>query len=125
MSKVQDAINNLCQYTVPLDGEVVGSSTIKGLTPRDYDVLIWMGHIDRGKLRKAGLVPLGEEKEYDLQEGFEVWHDHSRNTDFIITPCKELYDKFKDANELCVKLNLKKRDDRIQIFQYVVYGNML
>ena len=124
---VQDAINNFCTYTVPIDGEIVGSSTIPGLSPRDHDVLILVGKFDAFTYKRAGLVQTSAAKEkYQLEvDGpFQVWTDEKRNVDFIITRSEELYQKFKDANELCIRLNLKKRDDRVRLFQYIVYGKM-
>jgi hypothetical protein len=112
---------------MPLDGEVVGSSTIKGLTPRDHDVLILVAAFNNEAYRRAGLEsPYACQKTYGLEEtnNFEVWTDEKRNVDFIITDDPEMYKKFSDANELCVKLDLKKREDRVRLFQYIVYGNM-
>lgn len=126
IGNVQDAINNFCLYTVPLDGEVVGSSTIKGLTPRDHDVLMLVNEFSSQNYRKAGLDWSSDEAKYKIEEKreFQVWTDKKRSVDFIITTCPEKYKKFRDANELCVRLNLKKREDRVRLFQYIVYDNM-
>lgn len=127
LGTVQDAINNFCQYTTPIDGEVVGSSTIKGLTPRDHDVLILVGKFDAKAYKQAGLKsPKACQKKYEMEatNSFEIWTDTGRKVDFIITDDLDMFKKFKDANELCVRLNLKKRDDRVRLFQYIVYGNM-
>ena len=127
IGNVQDAINNFCAHSVPIDGEIVGSSTIKGLTPRDHDVLMLVGSFNSSAYRNAGLkLAPATEKKYQLEADgpFQVWTDEKRNVDFIITRCEEMYQKFKDANELCVKLQLKKRDDRVRLFQYIVYGKM-
>ena len=66
---------------------------------------------------------LADQAEYGLdEEGFYCLRRGSIN--LIVTGEYYFYEKFVVATKLAKKLNLLKKEQRIALFQYVLYGNL-
>ena len=112
--------------------KVIGSSTIKGASPKDRDVLI-LSKQRNDVLLEAAMNNIGlytnteTDSEYELDESFMVFKDETADPkiDYIVTRHRDMYKKFSDANDLAVKLGLTDKEDRITLFQYILYENLV
>jgi hypothetical protein len=87
-------------------------------TDEDYVVLIRPGTL--GKLGEAGFRQTSREDDYGI-EGFTAWRRGPVN--LICTNHRRFYEKFVNATRLARKLNLTGKEQRIALFQAVLYGN--
>ena len=55
--------------------------------------------------------------------GFASWK--KGNVNLIITTSEDFYNKFVKATELAKKQNLLKKEDRVALFQKILYGNSI
>lgn len=72
-----------------------------------------------------GYTPEGDEHYQVTNDdtGFTSWRN-GENINVILTADKDFYDKHKTATELCRRLNLLKKSDRVLVFQTILYGNV-
>lgn len=62
-----------------------------------------------------------DQEEYELNgEGFYCCRRD--NINLIITENREFFQKWVEGTQLAKKMNLLKKEDRITLFQYVLYG---
>jgi hypothetical protein len=105
--------------------QIVGSRTIDGAAQddSDFDFLV---HKSRGEgvsvLPELGYdLELGNEH-YEPADGkFNSWRKGKVN--IIYTNCDQFYQAFQKANALCKALKLLNRDDRVTVFQAILYNN--
>lgn len=55
-------------------------------------------------------------------KGFQVWKNKDKNIDILLTIDTDFYTKFKVAHEYCKQFTIKRKADRLVIFQKVLYG---
>jgi hypothetical protein len=136
MQKVQ-LLNNEW-YTMSRKSQMVGSQTIEGAATAGSDVdwliLVWSKHYAVRNAAKSGFhlssnihLNLGPYTasmwETKFHPKFVSLVDQD-NTNLIITSSWKFYHKFAAANDLAVKLKLTDKQDRIALFQYILYGNL-
>lgn len=108
--------------------EIVGSQTIEGAATADsdIDILVLVGAYTGMYTASNNLHGLGGENDcketYDLNSKFESIRIGKYN--FLLTKDGNFFHKFLCANTLAQKLKLTDRDDRVTLFQYVLYGNV-
>ena len=94
-------------------------------TDRDYLVRVTdLGVGETAILPKGYKVSVSDREEYDLQAegGFQTFR--KGNINLIVTEDELFYSKFVDATLLAKELNLLKKEDRIKLFAYVLYGKI-
>lgn len=94
-------------------------------TDKDYVVKVTdLGTAEPALLDKGYKVSVSDRKEYDLQAegGFQTFRKEDIN--LIVTEDETFFSKFVDATLLAKELNLLKKEDRITLFQYVLYGKI-
>ena len=94
-------------------------------TDRDYLVRVTdLGVGETAILSKGYKVSVSDREEYDLQAegGFQTFR--KGNINLIVTEDELFYSKFVDATLLAKELNLLKKEDRIKLFAYVLYGKI-
>lgn len=116
-----------------LKSSIVGSKVTCNPPPTDTDldvlVLIkdtnfwsYIHHLgDQGfQLGGSDVVPAEEEylKEWD---GFQSYKRGEIN--LIITTSEEFFDKFMEATAIAKEKNLLKKEDRVALFQKILYNN--
>lgn len=114
----------------------VGSQTIRGAahTYSDIDwlVLVWskrlaIKHAKRSGFHQPSVTGLHStiSSPYTRSMGnvFESVRD-CHNTNLIFTSSSKFYNRFVAANTLAINLGLIKKEDRVRLFQYVLYGNL-
>ena len=62
-----------------------------------------------------------EHYQNQCDDGFMSWRKGDLN--FIVTASQTFADRHRAATALCKKLNLMNKEDRIDLFQAVLYGN--
>lgn len=130
----------------------VGSKTIPGAATAESDtdilVLVWSKRRTIKKLKKLGFVrsvnldqpddssgPLAKfnvarQSPYGLTNMFSPFAQqfisvrNADNINYIITSSPRFFKKFADANQVARTLLLTRKEDRITLFQYIVYGNL-
>ncbi len=111
----------LCGSKVTCDPAPVGTDT-------DYSCYI----AKKGTLENVaahlfdwGYMPEGDEhyQTTDTNKGFTSWRN-GKNINLIVTADLEFYEKHKVATELCRRLNLLNKADRVLVFQTILYGNV-
>ena len=137
MQKVQ-LLNKTDWYTMSRKSQMVGSQTIEGAATAGSDVdwliLVWSRHYAVMTAEKAGFqlssnihLDIGPYRPSTWETKFHpkfVSLIDSNNTNLIITSSSKFYHKFAAANDLAVKLKLTDKNDRIALFQYILYGNL-
>lgn len=105
-----------------------GSSVICNPPVTDTDVDFIISTAEETKLHKF-LLSQGfkqsweDEEEYDMEsEGFTCYR--KSNINLIVTTNYNWYLKWVEATKLAKKLNLLKKEDRIILFKYVLYGEI-
>ena len=105
----------------------VGSQVTCEPTPdinsSDYDFLchVWSKRLTARRLRLQGWAIEGPSS--SPYRGFNSaffsarLHDHN----LIVTSSTQFYNRFLEATQLCKKLNLQSKEDRVTLFQYVLY----
>jgi len=73
-------------------------------------------------LSGSGFVWEGNEHYQDVADDFMSWRS-DENVNLIVTKNVEFAARHRVATALCKRLNLKDKDDRIALFQAVLYGN--
>lgn len=94
-------------------------------TDKDYVVKVTdLGTAEPALLDKGYKVSVSDREEYDLQAegGFQTFRKEDIN--LIVTEDETFFSKFVDATLLAKELNLLKKEDRITLFQYVLYGKI-
>ena len=128
---MKDKIKKLFDGTVEITH--VGSRVTCNPAPTDTDddwlVLIdnhnRMSEID-AKLKEAGfeiggsVFRSGSRNEQDF-----FWSYTKGELNLIIVGTVDFYIKFIHSTKLCTKLNLLNKEDRITLFQYILYGNLI
>jgi len=103
----------------------VGSRTIDGAANEcsDYDFLVVSSNGSGvSVLPDLGFVLDDSAKHYEPASGvFNSWRKGSVN--IIYTNSGRFAKAFQNANALCVHLNLRNRDDRVAVFQSILYDN--
>ena len=117
---------------------MVGSQTIEGAATAESDVdwliLVWSKNYAVRNAAKSGFhlssnihLNLGHYTasmwETKFHPKFISLVDQDK-TNLIITSSWKFYHKFAAANDLAVKLKLTDKQDRIALFQYILYGNL-
>lgn len=97
-------------------------------TDIDYIICDSKGRFDTQNLHKF-LISNGfemscqDEEEYDLEsEAFDCYRKD--NINLIVTDNYEWYLKWVAATQIATRLNLIKKEDRIVLFKYILYGEM-
>jgi hypothetical protein len=88
--------------------------------PEDFDDLI-LKISDNGYDLGGSDVFAAEEISLNEWDGFQSWKKGDIN--LIITTSKEFFDKFVEATEIAKELNLLQKEDRITVFQKILYNN--
>ena len=95
-------------------------------TDKDFVVKVTdLGAAEPALLSKGYKVSVCDREEYDLQAegGFQTFRKEDIN--LIVTEDETFFSKFVDATLLAKELNLLKKEDRITLFQYVLYGKIV
>jgi hypothetical protein len=97
----------------PTDTDTDYVAVVDGVENLSYAVAILIRH---------GFKADMDDHYQDLMEySFISWKRNSDN--IILTKNREFYDKHCVATQVCQKLNLLNKQDRIMVFQAVLYGN--
>lgn len=106
------------------DGRRVGSREICNPPPTDTDEdwLVLVGENPEKEMSDAGYVREGGPNFYTGNDngGFISWRKEETNV--ITTQSEEFFDRFMTATYLAKRFNLKRKADRIALFQAVLYG---
>lgn len=92
----------------------------------DYDFLCFLPNPDNmeflfNRLSSLGFTSEGEDYEMEGElEAFKSWRD-SNNVNLIVTYNYEFYKNHLNATALCTALNLMNKEDRIILFEAVLY----
>lgn len=122
-----DTVQNLAMPLLELDHIAawpVGSQTIpRAAKPdSDHDYLVLVEEIEPGNLSEAGFKLDSDDTHYDPTQGqFNSWRQGKVN--LIVTRHRWFARKFLEANELAKRFKLIDRDDRVALFQAILYGN--
>ena len=87
------------------------------------DILLEEGY-ERGGSDPADVSPWSQSMVFEGRDNvskFSAFRFGDLN--IIATDSQEFYDKFMLATRVATKLNLMKKDDRIALFQAILYGN--
>jgi hypothetical protein len=96
-------------------------------TDTDRDFLVVVQNEDTVPSIVSELSRLGFHWEGDVHyqtaasDGFMSWRSHDVN--FIVTASADFARRHRSATALCTRLNLMGKQDRIALFQAVLYGN--
>ena len=121
IEKLVDEINNSDNC---LDWRFVGSSVTcdPPVMDTDIDVLILLKERDRGFLSGLGFYLDNTSIHYEPNDGvFNSWR--RENFNLIVTDSTDFFDAFVVATKVARKFNLLKKEDRIILFQAVLYRN--
>ena len=101
------------QYTCNPPPPIEGSD-------EDWLVHVWSDPTEA--LLAHGFTQLGQPEFYTGNDngGFKSWRRGHIN--LIITPEAEFFDRFKTATYLAKRYNLLEKQDRIALFQVILYG---
>lgn len=107
-----------------LEASFVGSraTSTKFKKKSDYDYLV-LAKSNKyiGDITSLGFSLDDTSKHYSPEQGnFNSWRWGEVN--LIVTMDGKFYESFLEATRLSKQLNLTKRDDRVALFQYVLYG---
>jgi hypothetical protein len=108
----------------------VGSQTIIGApNPQsDHDVLCytWCKWLAVKRLKKLGYFRTARDIDapspYKHNQNIFVTMRGPDNVNLIITSSHKFYNLFSDANRVAQRLQLTEKEDRIVLFQYILYG---
>lgn len=109
----------------PIKAQRVGSTVVCNPAPQNTDTDIIMLVKDR---QPSVMSSLGFDLDtggahYEPSEGqFNSWRKDELNV--IVTDCEVFYEKFIFASRISKALNLLKKEDRIKLFQAVLYSNV-
>ena len=121
-----DKLRELAPDVFELDGctfHAVGSRTIYGAArdDSDYDLLVISKDPIPHLFDKMGFEIDAREHYEPSKGGFNSWRRNELNV--ILTYSRHFGSAFRNANALCVCLGLTSRDDRVAVFQAILYGN--
>lgn len=91
-------------------------------TDTDEDTVVLASPGYEEALLKNGFKSSTNELEYDTLGAFVSWRKGDEN--FIVTTNKQFYDNFVKATKLAKNLNLLKKEDRVILFQALLYDNL-
>lgn len=104
-----------------------GSRVICNPAPEDTDI-DYLAYVPEHKQHKFlcmlcenDFVVGGDDSSCDDEEEFQSFK--RGNLNIILTFNEAFYRKFKLATKVAKKLNLLKKEDRIMLFQAILYGN--
>lgn len=101
----------------------VGSKVICNPPPMgsDYDFLVLVKKRDASRIASLGFKLDDGSAHYDPSEGkFNSWRRGEVN--LIVTDDPDFFDKFVFATKIARSLNLFKREDRVTLFQAILYN---
>ena len=106
--------------------EPVGSRVTCNPAPTDTDedwlILIEEHDMARVVSKLNGFVLDNPNSHYEpANSNFNSWRDG--NINLIITRDEKFYDRFLHATKIAKLLNLMLKSERVQLFQYILYGN--
>ena len=64
-----------------------------------------------------------DQDEYDVNGEGSFRCYRKGDVNLIVTDCEDMYNKWQDATELAKAMKLNDKEQRIRLFQYVLYGN--
>lgn len=111
--------------------EFVGSQVTCSPAPpveksdKDYLVLVWLLNRAERKLSNSGWIIERDRGTYcgiRNSDFFSARKIDSLNKNLIVTNSKTFFKKFMYATEIATRLNLLEKNDRIKLFQFVLYG---
>ena len=132
MTMLDEKINDLLRYANR--HELVGSRVTCNPPPADMDqdVLVYVDSENAdyfvSKMKQAGFsVELGEGYAEDALNGgqsdrFQSYRQGDVN--LIVTIDQLFYQRFAYATEIAKRANLMLKDERVELFQAILYGNM-
>lgn len=105
-----------------LDKHPTGSRYIcdPPVSDTDEDTIVLVASLERA-IEEAQESEWTSDTSYPGDDFISLRNGH-RN--FIVTEKKEFYDKFVFATNLAKKLNLLKKEDRVTLFQALLYKNL-
>ena len=94
-------------------------------TDKDFVVLISTTFVEADtQLEAAGYKYSSiDQDEYDVNGGGSFRCYRKGDVNLIVTDCEDMYNKWQDATELAKAMKLNNKEQRIRLFQYVLYGN--
>ena len=94
-------------------------------TDKDFVILLNTSQAEaETQLTAAGYErSCADQEEYDLADGDTLACYRKDSVNLIVTSDYETYHKWLDATELAKNMKLNDKDQRIRLFQYVLYGN--
>lgn len=123
---ILDVIKLLCEKIEPV-GSRVTCNPAPTDTDQDYLVLVKGSKLYKLfeilKIRDytcGGSCPNNFE---DSDGGFQSFKNKSGDINYIITTSKVFFKRFMAASSVAKRFNLLKKDDRITLFDAVLYGN--
>ena len=118
MNKIEKEIESLS----PIKWQKVGSQVTCNPPPSgtDIDYLILLNARRPNAISSLGFF-FEAGAHYEPSEGqFNSWR--KGNVNLIVTDCPIFYEKFVSATNAAKKLNLLLKDERITLFQAILYG---
>jgi hypothetical protein len=108
---------------------MVGSQTIEGAAnaSSDYDILAlaWSRPYAAKQLTKQGFYSTSTQNlRYGVSSHCGFISMVKGDINYILTSSPKFYNKFQTANSLAVALKLTNKEDRITLFQYILYGRL-
>ena len=110
--------------------EVVGSRATCDPAPEgtDFDVLVLANHpweklvklLNPHGFEAAGSIPANE---LDMRSQSDFVSVRRGDLNLIITHDPDFFTKFMLATRTAKRLNLLKKEDRVALFQFILYGN--
>lgn len=91
------------------------------VSPDNFNALIDAISLDDNYDLGGSDIFAAEETPLSEWEGFQSWKKGEIN--LIITTSREFFDKFVKATEIAKEQNLLQKEDRITLFQKILYNN--
>lgn len=90
------------------------------VTGTDIDTVLLVRPGYEDSLKSEGFCYYMSEHEYDSLGSFVSWRKGNQN--YITTEVEDFYNKFVFATEIARLLNLKIKQDRVKLFQAILYN---
>ena len=89
----------------------------------DFLVLVWSMRRAERQLKKQGWA-IERGSPYQTTSNFVFFSARYFDHNLIVTNRGWFFDRFMQATKLATKMNLLKKEDRVALFQYALYGNI-